>query len=399
MDGYFPFPNDRCTRATFDLFKELGCLRDGNGSDDQFGINVVGRLDVDKMMTRALDCLAAVCEAQHLRFLFKKPLQLLHASGFTPTSEQQVSRNKVFRAALNAVAKRLTHDGSERNDLLRAFPDSSKLADGRGWLPLHWAVVAGEDEESDVTEADVMHVHESDPENLRKHHLDPVTVTDAEGAAGKFGYTPAHLLCNMEMTERNMSLVRYFSFLDSWAFAFKAVDNASASSGVSALHVACRNRKRTEELLRLLVQLNPLQMKSFTTDGGPLGLLCQFSDDLNDRLLGCLLEADSSVEVVHDAIGRCFVRQPTSKGRVRIVARLLKANPEAAQHKDEHGRNLAHLACRYGNCMAADECIKILKLLLAHHKDALKERDNEGRLPAHWAAERGPVQVLDLVLC
>jgi len=208
-----PTLKDRRTKATFDLFKELGCLRgraaDGDEDDDDYDVDEleiddIGRLDEEKMMARALDCLAAVCEAQCVRTALQQPLKL-QEGGDVLTSEQEATRNKVFRIALKAVATGLTHDGtSERDDLgyfsdqlLRAFPDSGKQTDGRGWLPMHWAVVADGDKASDVTEADAMTLYKTDPMAMRKHHL-----TDASG------YTPAHMLCGLEMTEKNMSLVR-----------------------------------------------------------------------------------------------------------------------------------------------------------------------------------------------
>ena len=148
-----PTLQDRVTKATFGLFKELDCLRDGdsgkdNDNDDEFEIGDVVLLDEEKMMARALDCVAAVCEAQRVRVALNKPLTL-RKDGAALTSEQQAVRNKVFLAALTAVAKGLTHEdtivanpGYSMGHLLRAFPDSGKLADGRGWLAMHWAVVA-----------------------------------------------------------------------------------------------------------------------------------------------------------------------------------------------------------------------------------------------------------------
>jgi len=384
--------NDRRTKATFDLFKELGCLRDGGG-DGELRIGDVGRLDVDKMMARALDCLAAVCEAQRVRVAQKQPLKL-REEGEALTPEEQAARNKVFRAALKAVAKGLTHDGDKvddpgyfHNQLLHAFPDSNKLTDSRNWLPMHWAVVADEDSKSEVTKADVMAVYGTDPMALRQHHLVAINYTESIQCA--FGYTPAHMLCGLEMTEKNMSLVRHFSTLDPRAFTMKAVDRATAAEhSFRALHIACKNTSRTEALLRLLVQLDASQLKSFTKRGGPLGLLCENADSFEEQQLGCLLEADSSIEVVIDGIAGCFNRSLTSKDRLQFLARLLEANPAAAQHKDHLGRNLAHRACDFGDRMTVTDCIEFLKLVLAQHKDALKEVDNEGKLPAHRAAYR-----------
>jgi len=394
---------DRRTKATFELFEELGCLR-GDG-DGELKITDVGRLNEEKMMAHILECVAALGEKQRVRVALKEPLKL-REDGDALSPELQAARNKVFRAALNAVTKGLTHDGAEPNDpsssvahqLLRAFPDGDKLADGRGWLPMHWAVVADEDKEAGVTEADVMAVYKTDLMALRTHHLAAVTYTYTDAERGKFGYTPAHMLCGLEMSEKNMSLVRQLSLSDPRAFTMKAVDKPYGPHEISALHVACMSTRRTEALLRLLLQLDPSQMKSFTPSGGPLGLLCAKSDELDERQFGCLVEADSSVEVVYDGIKTCFLQDSTFKNRVQTVAKLLEINPAAAQHKDEAQENLAHQACYYSDRMAVADCIEILKLVLARHKDALKEVDDEGQLPAHHAAHWGPVEVLDFVL-
>ena len=178
-----PTLDERRTKAAFDLFKELKCVHSGD-DDTTLSIIDVVLLDEEKMMARALDCLAAVCEAQRMRVALNKPLKL-RKDGAALTSKQQAVRNKVFRAALNVMANGLTHDGAYEGYMdfsmlhpLCAFPDSGKLADGRGWLPMHWAVVADDDGESIATEADVMCVYELDPMALRRHHI--VNVTDAE---------------------------------------------------------------------------------------------------------------------------------------------------------------------------------------------------------------------------
>ena len=246
-----------------------------------------------------------------------------------------------------------------------------------------------------MTEADVKSVYETDPMALRRHHL--VAVTDTEAAVGNVGYTAAHLLCGLEKTATIMSLVRHFSLSDPRAFTMKAADVVTVVHSYSALHIACYNGHSTEGLLRLLVQLDASQLNSIATGGGPLGLLCRYSEKLDERLFRCLVEADSSAEVVYDGIVGC-IASTSLENRVHAVAKLLEVNPAAAQHKGEDGHNLAHQACLYFDSMTADDCIKVLKLVLARHKDALKEADVEGELPAHVAAGSGPVEVLDFVL-
>ena len=110
-----------------------------------------------------------------------------------------------------------------------------------------------------------------------------------------------------------------------------------------------------------------------------------------------LVEADSA-EVVYKEITRCFT-QSTLKYRTLLVAKLLKANPAAAQHKDENGHNLAHELCMNSEDFSASEYITILKRILARHEDALKEAENNyGNLPVHYAAMNCPVYVLKFML-
>jgi ankyrin repeat protein len=146
-----------------------------------------------------------------------------------------------------------------------------------------------------------------------------------------------------------------------------------------------------------LVQLDPSQMKAATRFCGPLGLLAA-SKSLDERQFGCLIEADSSAEVVYDGIRGCCGAPWTCKNRIQTVVRLLEINSAAVQHKGKRDCNLAHQACIYSRQTAATDCIEVLKLVLARHKDALKEAADDGKLPAHHAAECGPIEVLVFVL-
>ena len=87
---------------------------------------------------------------QRARVAAKKPLKQA-PDGDALTAAQQTARNKAFMAALTAIADGLTYDGAgsgedARSDavqrLLYAFPDNNNQDDGRGWLPLHWAVAS-----------------------------------------------------------------------------------------------------------------------------------------------------------------------------------------------------------------------------------------------------------------
>ena len=165
----------------------------------------------DKLMAHILDCVAALVGKQRVRVALKQPLTLT-PNGEALTAEQQVAHNKVFQAALASLACGLMHDGAIADaeqsaavrELSRAFPSAAKQTDGRGWLPLHWAVVAATGHYG-VTEADVKAVYEVNPLVLCRHHMVNHNGSDF------VGLTPSHLLCTLEMTEQTKALVRFFS--------------------------------------------------------------------------------------------------------------------------------------------------------------------------------------------
>ena len=212
VDDYEPSFEEPKTKNSFDLFVELNCVHGPRPERDIQ--DEVDRLDEDKMMLHILDCVAALAEKQHARVALKKPLNLVPEGGEALTAAQQASRNKVFKAALGLLAEGLTHDGVEggggaaaaARELAWAFPNSAKNADGRGWLPLHWAVVAAASTteaasgQYGVTEADVKAVYTLDPSALCRHHLE-------EDVGYRFGFTPSHLLCMGPTTEQTKALL------------------------------------------------------------------------------------------------------------------------------------------------------------------------------------------------
>ena len=281
---------------------------------------------------------------------------------------------------------------------MKAFPDRDKLTDGRGWLPLHWAVAAATGEQQHgVTEADVKAMYGLDPLALCRHHL----MKSIDG----FGYTPSHLLCTLETTERTKALVRFFSTARPQSFTmnvrYNRLHHVDAGDHFGALHVACRFGQPTEWLVQQLLQLDSSACIRTTRinyiERTPLGLLCEHSAHVDEGVLRCLLAADSSGKVVCHGIEGCFTSKQLTN-RVALVTRLLEVNPQAAQHKDWYGRTLAHWACKYSDHMTAEERIDILKLLLALHRDAFKEADGDGCLPSHYLAHYGTVEALEYLL-
>ena len=382
-------------RESFRQFINLKCLKSGHEEldidADDFDITL---LDVRKMKTHILDCVAALGIVQQ-ELVYQEQELVLQEGDQSLTEEAQavLLSNKVFKASLSIMATAMLHDSIEvpkqSNSIVRllaAFPDDSKMIDGRSWLPLHWAVVADEK----ISEADVNMIYISDPMALQRYH---------SGCLDIYGYTPAHLLCMQEVTQRNMSLIRHLSICNSGAFTMSAsfwMRINPLSYSYSALHAACGLGQPTEDLLKHLLQLDISQMKKKCPkkDLTPLSHLFENSN-CSDRLVSCLLEVDSSAEVIGSVIHGCLKSTDCSRMLERVEI-LLKANPEAAKYHDA-SMNLLKLAVYEGK-LPSQLCIDIIQRILTIHKDAVREVDEDGWLPVHYAAEFSTVEVMEFLL-
>ena len=379
----------------FQQFIKLQCVKSGheellNADAEDFDITL---LDERKMKTLILDCAAALGFVQQERVRQGKPLIL--QEGEQPlTKETQAASNRIFATVAKSILdQELTYEDAlvpspneGMKQLFRAFPDDSKLTDGRGWLPLHWAAVV-----DNVTEADVKLVCTSDPMALQRHHLQGTGL-------GNMGFTPAHLLCIQAITNRNMSLIRNFSKINQQAFAMSSnYPNRGDPYSFSALHAACRKGQPTEELIKHLLQLDSSQTRKKCSKNGftPVGYLCANSS-CSDRLVNCLLEVDSSVEVVVKGIAGCLESTDYSRILDRVDM-LLKANPEAAKYRDSNGANLLHLAVRQ-KTLSFQLCIDIMQRIHTIHKDAIREVSSSVWLPVHAAVRYGTVEVMEYLL-
>ena len=372
-------------KRSFKQFIALQCVKDSTKELNAYANNFdITQLDVTKMKAHILDCVAALGIVQQ---------ELVSADQPSIDKEEEEASNKVFKASLLTMATAMIHDGtgppkqgSSVDMLLRAFPDESKQTDGRSWLPLHWAVVT---DEKCVTEEDVKVIYISDPMALQRYQSDGIVF---------HAYTPAHVLCMQEMTNRNMSLVQYFSVCNSGAFTMSARTRSVFSpSGFSALPAACCYGQPTEELLKHLLQLDSSQTNKMSGKDGltPLGYLCKNSN-CSDRLIGCLLEVDSSAEVVASGIAGCLASTDYSCVLERVEM-LLKANPDVVNYRIPGGQNLLHIAA-YESKLSPQLCIAFMQRILAIHKDAVREVTLHGSLPVHYAARYCAVEVMEFLL-
>ena len=388
----------RCYRE----FIQQKCVKNGNEElNADAKIFDETQLDEEKMESRILDLVAALGVVRERRRQAKR--KRWTSSGQPMSPEMETSLNNVFKTTVISFLEAVVvnngtevpgHDGAVEL-VMRAFPDTSKLIDGRGWLPLHWAAVtaATEEKEQIEKETNMKELYAIDPMALQRHHL--------EGTAlDNMGYTPAHLLCMRETTNRSMTLIKHLSICNEQAFTMSAsYPNRGHGSlySYSALHAACGSGQPTEELLQHLLQLDSSQTKKKCSGKGltPLGCLCK-NDACSEKLVSCLLDVDSSAEVVGIVIVGCFQFADCSRVLERVEM-LLKANPENAKYRNSSEMNLLHMAIRSRN-LPFQLRISIMQRILAMHKNAVREVCSSGWLPLHYAASHGTVEMLEFLL-
>ena len=216
------------------------------------------------------------------------------------------------------------------------------------------------------------------------------------------GFTPGHLLCMKEMTNRNMSLVRKFSEIsqgNAFTMSSSYPERGDPSLyGFTALHAACGVGKPTVELIQYLLTLNSTQTKKMCNAKGttPLGYTIKNSNG-TESLLQHLMEVDSSTAVIWSAINGCLLPSPDYSRVLDRVEMLLKADPEAAKHRSVEGENLLHMAALQEK-LPQQICIDVMQRILAIHKDAVRGVTSRGWLPIHYAARYSALEVMEFLL-
>ena len=137
-------------KRCFEQFIRLKCVKNQNENLDVIAVDFdVSKLDQVKMKAHILDCVAALGVVQQEFVSQKLPLVLSEGEQPLSAQAQLVSNNVFTNVAMSLMLTTLTSEGAEKTEhsqsvteLLQAFPDDSKLTDGRGWLPLHWAATS-----------------------------------------------------------------------------------------------------------------------------------------------------------------------------------------------------------------------------------------------------------------
>jgi hypothetical protein len=210
--------------SSIELFKNMPCLAEGADIECD-GVKI---LDEEKIRCHILDCLVAFRRVQ------RQIRRLKMSSG---NEQYESAKKRIFASAVSMILDEETPIESDQcvfSTLLASFPDKDKRADGRGWLPMHYAIALG----NKVREEDIYEVHSADLLSIQRYNM----------RNQRSGYTPCHLLCMHR--QPNISLVRYLSMRNLKAFSIRA-----SMKSINKLQLAAKYSENVE-LLQILLQID-----------------------------------------------------------------------------------------------------------------------------------------------
>jgi hypothetical protein len=171
-----------------------------------------------------------------------------------------------------------------------------------------------------------------------------------------------------------------------------------------ALHLVAQYSESLE-LLQNVLEIDPKMTNLVVEEDDirPLGKLCRRPHfPTFDKMVLCLIQVDSSVEVISDGIILCMeqyekclsqIISPGSSGKrsLTLIRNLLDANPAVTKYDDSY---IFHAACRY---LRGELGVSVLSLLLSKDSTAVKVI-NRGNLPIHLAARYSCLDVVKFLL-
>lgn len=340
-------------KRSFQLFRKLQFCTQGAVDDES-------SLDIDRMILHSLDCLGA----------------LSSVVGNVETAKLKVFWNAVrtiSEIGLDSLTGHIDKRHPGASHLIRAFPNESKVTDGRGWLPLHWAAVC-----DDITAEDIKIIGRADP------------LATVKGFNQPYSANPGHLIA----AKRNpdMKVVKcLYDFYPRMAYS-------KDIQGDLPLHYAARYTNSIP-LIQFLLQANPSAMKC-KGDNDLIPLQCAiYNEDAKSRyaVIKSLLQVDQTLEtarminvdgdtVLHLAVANECCQQ--------LIDYLVSINPNATKIQNKCESLPLHIACSLNNAYTSD----IVDTLLNTYCEGATVKNSHGLLPAHIAAEHSSVEVLEKVI-
>lgn len=356
--------------------------------------------NLESMRLHILDCLNALLflEAKELQEVKEKLLVNTLQKEIKKRIEESDARQQVFEVAILMSLKFggisdsvVSNENFIRRQLLEAFPDDSKMSDCRGWLPLHFSVLASsgwyaslpgseDDERYSIEDSVVKTIYGADIRSLETHHL------RKDGDMVRVGYTPLHFLCLEEFPDcllldyfalkspESFTVMTAYAQVPRYANLFNGRSMSTVSTG-SCLHLIAKHNTYNETVIQIIIKAAPemVMRKGFGYDT-PLSGLCgrygfpnKNGDSDNDAfywMFYSLLEANPSAEVIESPpvamllndsnfafllLKCCFQATDPSLNKyygttnaLKIFTIILNANPEVAGMPTRSYRTLEH---------------------------------------------------------
>ena len=299
----------------------------------------------------------------------------------------------VFRSAclmfLDQIVKNQDEtfdDLSARRLIMDSFPDATKKKDGRGWLPLHWAAVAGDETEED----DIVSIARDRPLAARMFQTSSGagSAENIAQARGEHNLLPFHFI----VSSRNPSLENVKRVHDLFPDALYLQDN----DGWLPIHWCARNNINMQVLEYLLKEWREAVVE--VTDQGQLPFLLSMGNKVwgvSELLLAANPDAIDSIDrngntALHYAA--MFVNPQAAKIVMQLKPEFLLAknfSGELPLHKIFSQILKKESNAKKDQSRARWRQLEILRIMLDESPESVSHRDTAGNLPLHLAITHG----------
>jgi len=199
-------------------------------------------------------------------------------------------------------------------------------------------------------------------------------------------YTPLHAILGKEDKYINNRLHALKLLLAEQPLLIRTV----MSNGKSPLLVACSNKYVTFEVVRFIYNLWPEAVRVPTIDGfPPIQFLCCNKLPQSADILRLMLATDPGLVRERDGSGDLPIHTAASGQSFDFCKVLIDLYPESLKVEGSDGYLPVHFAVSKPD---------ILQYMLCLYPETINARDNAGRLLIHKAAQRGRVDLVELLL-
>jgi ankyrin repeat protein len=292
--------------------------------------------DADSLRLLVMDCVGALICLQ------KKCIKF----------DIEYTKRRVFWQSLMQVASfaendvQLNQTDEALSTVLESFPDEQKVADGRSWLPLHFAVLFGETNPDNISALFI-----SNPEIIH-------TGSDSRLI------NPCHLFSMSSSANPNLMVLRQLKIHHS------RMGQSITCEGNTPLHLAARH-SNSVALIKELIQIHPPALRMLNNDGKtPFCLVFKNTTSMAPNILRAFLGADPELSLIRNI----------QRNDELPIHCCLESGVENFFRRSE---NLIFL--------------ELLSILLESNNDLVNIPTSQGLLPIHIAASCSTVEVMQML--